>query len=151
MKDGPDDPHAGMQTDDMNRARTWWRARHRILMEALFLAVVVMTVIGIALTNITPSTSYRYWLMTVGLFAIAGILTGNIRAWEEHRSLLHVTAEQTTHWAVTLLAVLIVHLMLLSGRLTFVRPRALSSCSCSDRPWRWTASTAPAGASPCSA
>ncbi len=57
--------------------------------------------------------------MTVGLFAVAGILTGNIRAWEEHRSLLHVTAEQTTHWAVTLLAVLIVHLMLLSGRLTF--------------------------------
>ncbi len=99
--------------------RDWWQARHRIAMEALFLSVVVMTVIGIALTNIAPAASYRYWLFMVGLFAIAGVLTGNLRAWEEHRSLFHVTLEQTVHWAVTLLAVLIVHLMLLSGRLTF--------------------------------
>ncbi len=99
--------------------RDWWQARHRIAMEALFLSVVVMTVIGIALTNIAPAASYRYWLFTVGLFAIAGVLTGNLRAWEEHRSLFHVTLEQTVHWTVTLLAVLIVHLMLLSGRLTF--------------------------------
>ncbi len=99
--------------------RGWWQARHRIAMEALFLSVVVMTVIGIALTNIAPAASYRYWLFTVGLFAIAGVLTGNLRAWEEHRSLFHVTLEQTVHWAVTLLAVLIVHLMLLSGRLTY--------------------------------
>ncbi len=99
--------------------RAWWEARHRIAMEALFLSVVVMTVIGIALTNIAPAASYRYWLLMVGLFAITGVLTGNLRAWEEHRSLFHVTLEQTVHWAVTLLAVLIVHLMLLSGRLTF--------------------------------
>ena len=99
--------------------RDWWQARHRIAMEALFLSVVMMTVIGIALTNIAPAASYRYWLFTVGLFAIAGVLTGNLRAWEEHRSLFHVTLEQTVHWAVTLLAVLIVHLMLLSGRLTY--------------------------------
>jgi len=99
--------------------RDWWRARHRIAMEALFLGVVVLTVIGVALTNIAPAASYRYWLFTVGLFAIAGVLTGNLRAREEHLSLFHVTLEQTVHWAVTLLAVLIVHLMLLSGRLTY--------------------------------
>ena len=99
--------------------RDWWRARHRIAMEALFLGVVVLTVIGVALTNIAPAASYRYWLFTVGLFALAGVLTGNLRAREEHRSLFHVTLEQTVHWAVTLLAVLIVHLMLLSGRLTY--------------------------------
>ncbi len=99
--------------------RDWWRTRHRIAMEALFLGVVVLTVIGVALTNIAPAASYRYWLFTVGLFALAGVLTGNLRAREEHRSLFHVTLEQTVHWAVTLLAVLIVHLMLLSGRLTY--------------------------------
>ncbi len=99
--------------------RGWWRTRHRIFMEAIFLAVVVMTVIGVALTNVAPSASYRYWLFTVALFAVSGILTGNLRAWEEHRSLFHVTLEQTVHWAVALLAVLIVHLMLLGGRLTY--------------------------------
>ncbi len=116
----------GLRKDTTERGETaqrtlrgWWQARHRIAMEALFIGVVVMSVIGIALTNIAPAASYRYWLFTVGIFAIAAVLTGNLRAWEEHRSLFHVTLEQTVHWGITLLAVLIVHLMLLGGRLTF--------------------------------
>ena len=88
-------------------------------MEALFIGVMILAVIGIALTNVAPAVSHRYWLLTVGLFALAGILTANLRARAAHRSLFHVTLEQTVHWALALLAVFIVHLMLLSGRLTY--------------------------------
>lgn len=95
------------------------RQRHRLLVEALFLLVIIMALTGFALSNAAPQTGYHYWLFTLLAFAAIAIITGNIHAWEQHRSLWRITAEQLVHWGITLLSVLVVHLVLLSGRLTY--------------------------------
>ena len=93
--------------------------RRKLLLEALFLAVVALAVVGLALTNASPALGYRYWLVTIALFALAGVLVGNIRAHAAHRPLMKVTLDQVAHWGVTLLAVFLVHMLVMSGRITY--------------------------------
>ncbi len=93
--------------------------RRKLFLEALFMAVVALAVTGLALTNASPALGYRYWLVTIALFALAGVLVGNIRAHAAHRPLMKVTLDQVAHWGVTLLAVFLVHLLVLSGRITY--------------------------------
>ena len=97
----------------------WRRARHRTLTEIFYFAVVVLGVTGIAITNVSPAASYRFWMFSAGIFAIAAIITASLRARQRSAPLMGLILEQLVHWALTVFSIIILHFMVLSGRLTF--------------------------------
>jgi hypothetical protein len=113
-KTGEGPPATGPDPQETGHGR-----QQRLLAEALFLFVTGLAVTGLALTNASPALGYRFWLITVALFAVAGVITGNLRARAVSQRLMKVTVAQAAHWGVTLLAVLLVHLLVLSGRITY--------------------------------
>jgi len=97
----------------------WWRREYRFIEELLLFASVALIIAGIAITNISPATSYRYWLAVMGLFAVAGLVLGGMRSRQNGDSIMHVALDQLVHWGATLGAVLAVFSMLKAGRLTY--------------------------------
>ena len=97
----------------------WWTREHRFIEEFVLALVLALVLIGIAITNISPAQSHRYWLVMIVLFAIAGLLIGAVRAHHRNISILRVALDQVVHWGATLVAVLVVYSMLGAGRLTY--------------------------------
>jgi VanZ family protein len=97
----------------------WWKREYRFIEELALLASMALIIIGIAITNISPATSYRYWLAVMGLFALAGLVLGGVRSRQNGHSIMHVAIDQLVHWGATFGAVLAVFIMLKAGRLTY--------------------------------
>jgi len=97
----------------------WIRREHRFIEELVLAGVLALILIGIAITNISPTRSYRFWFAMVVLFATAGLVLGAVRAHRKHISIPKVALDQVVHWAATFVAVVAVYWMLNAGRLTF--------------------------------
>ncbi len=97
----------------------WWQRKHRLREELVLAGVLSLALLGIAITNISPASSYRYWLVIMGLFALAGMVLAGLRSHQKGLSVSHVALDQLVHWGATFGAVLAVFIMLGAGRLTY--------------------------------
>jgi len=97
----------------------WWAHEHRVIEEITLASILALVLIGIAITNISPIESYRYWIAMIVLFATAGLIIGAVRARRDLKSIPRVMLDQIVHWGATLTVVVIVYMMLNAGRLNY--------------------------------
>ncbi len=82
----------------------------------IFAALIILTLSGVALTNMSPVDAHIYWLTMTLVFAIGAITTGWKRAAEKGEKKQLVTS-QLFHWGSTLVAIIVVYTFLHTGQI----------------------------------
>lgn len=81
--------------------------------------VLLLSIVGVGVTDVSPMKSYYYWIVLTLLFGVASIAI----IWFKEKELDHKSSSaigaQIIHWAGTIFAVLIVFSLLKSGRLNY--------------------------------
>ena len=85
--------------------------------EALLGEVFILSLAGIAITNISPTSGLRYWAGMSLMMAISALVIGAVRMAEERNGRAKFFLAQIVHWAATLLVLFAVHELYRAGRL----------------------------------
>lgn len=85
--------------------------------EAILVLLLILSLVGIGITDFSPADGYGYWIIMVLLFGLFAMIIG----WQQskHRSddFKIILREQSIHWATSLLVVGGAFLILQSGRI----------------------------------
>jgi len=83
-----------------------------------FMLLVLLSVIGVGITDYSPADAHRYWIFMVFVCAVTSILAGisQPRQKKNMRSLSWISV-QVLHWSACIAAVLIVYSLVHSGRI----------------------------------
>lgn len=83
-----------------------------------FMLLVVLSVIGVGITDYSPADAHRYWIFMVFVCAFTSILAGisQSRGKQNRRSLSWLSV-QLLHWLACIAAVLIVYSLVHTGRI----------------------------------
>ena len=95
------------------------RRKKRIVEEAALVVTLVLSIIGIGITDFSPAESYRYWSFMVFIFAVMAVVIGRSRTTRSSPVLDNLILMQTIHWGATLLTLACVFLILRAGRLNY--------------------------------
>lgn len=85
--------------------------------ELTFAALVLLSIVGIAVSDFSNTYGLTYWLVMVPLFAVASIFTSWFRARKEGLTVAGILWRQIFHWAATALAVYLIYLFTRTGRI----------------------------------
>ena len=92
--------------------------RKHIIEEVILFIVLILSLIGMGITDFSPLESHRYWLLMIILLAIASIGLGWSK--EEYQgNIFKLIVRQLIHWGATLITVSGVYLLLHTGRLNY--------------------------------
>jgi hypothetical protein len=111
----PDDPERppGTPTTDAPR-----RARKLASEEVILVALLTLSAVGIAISEISPQDALWYWLAMVPVFGGVSLFAGWSRAREQGMTAVGVLREQLLHWVALAVAVCLVFLLTYTGRLS---------------------------------
>jgi hypothetical protein len=87
------------------------------LYEIIPIGLILLSIIGIGITDFSPSESRRYWLAMVPVFAAACLILEWSRARGRGQKWTTIVRTQLLLWLGLLLAVFLVYLLLHTGRL----------------------------------
>lgn len=96
--------------------------RHKKIEEWTLLLVVVVSLIGVAITNFNPVESYRYWLLTAVFYALAGLLISLSKQKRDKTLNLPVSnriLDQLILWCGVFFAVMSVYVIMKIGRINY--------------------------------
>ncbi len=82
----------------------------------IFVVLILFTLGGVALTNMSPADAHKYWLAMNLVFAVGAIATGWQRASEQGLK-TKLIMSQLFHWCSTLIAVAVVYAFFHSGQI----------------------------------
>ena len=82
----------------------------------IFVALILFTLAGVVVTNISPADAHKYWLAMNLVFALGAIATGWKRAVDKGEKTRLITY-QLFHWGSTLVAVVVVYAFFHSGQI----------------------------------
>ncbi len=96
---------------------TSFSKRKTLIEDIILLVLLVLCLVGMAITNFSPARSYRYWLSMTAVFWVAGmVIVWSKKPEHKVRAVLLV---QTAHWLATAIAVIGVFVLLNTGRLNY--------------------------------
>jgi hypothetical protein len=82
--------------------------------------VLLLSILGVGITDVSPIKSYYYWMALTLLFGIASVLLVWLKQkHQEEESTSLALGAQVIHWVGTVFAVIVVFALLKSGRLTY--------------------------------
>ncbi len=86
----------------------------------LFMVLLLLSLLGVAISDIAPVKSHAYWLVLMVLFGATAILTNVVEGEDDHDgvALKKEITQQILHWLGGFVAVLIVYSFYHTGRLT---------------------------------
>ena len=87
--------------------------------EIIFVILVVLSLIGVGITDISPTHSYWYWFAMAPIFACACLIIEWTHARNEGKNWMGILRTQLLTWFGLLVAVQAVFLLLRAGRLTY--------------------------------
>ncbi len=87
--------------------------------EIVFIALVLLSVIGVGITDFTRQYSPWYWYAMVPVFAIGCLIIEWTRARHSEMSILRILRTQFFIWVGLLAAVSVVYILLFTGRLNY--------------------------------
>jgi len=95
---------------------------HRKTEEWTLLAILMVSIIGIAITNLTPLQSYRYWTFSLVFYALSGMVMSISK--RKRDKTLEITntsnlIDQSLLWAGVLFAILSVYILIEIGRINY--------------------------------
>ena len=83
-----------------------------------FLFLIVLSVIGVGITDYSPADAHRYWLLMIFVCATVAIMGTVVKSrGQGGRQHLSRLAVQLLHWSACLAAVLITYALIHNGRL----------------------------------
>jgi hypothetical protein len=89
------------------------------IFEIIFIILMVLSLIGVGVTDFSPSHSYWYWFAMAPTFACAFLIIEWTRVRSEAKSWVNILKTQLLTWLGLLFAVQVVYLLLRAGRLTY--------------------------------
>jgi len=92
--------------------------KHYIEEIVLFL-ILVLSLIGMGITDFSPVKSHFYWTLMIFVFALASIGLGWSREEYQRKIFNDLIVRQSIHWGATLITVSGVYLLLHTGRLNY--------------------------------
>ena len=101
------------QTDDEFPAH-----RHFGLEEAIFIILIILSLVGISITDFSRHDGYGYWLMMVFVFSGLSIFVSWLQSKSSEQDFGHILKRQAMHWLHTLIIVGAAFLLNKSGQLT---------------------------------
>ncbi len=107
----------GIQSTPDKKNRTG--AVRSSLESAALITALILSILGIGLTDYSPLKSYRYWAAMTLVLTITSLLIGWFRAKRLGLSTGKALAIQLAHWAITALAVVGIFMLLKAGRLNY--------------------------------
>ena len=87
--------------------------------EVIFVTLMVLSLIGVGITDFSPAHSYWYWFAMAPIFAISCLIIEWTHARSEGKSWMSILRTQLFTWLGLLVAVQVVFLLLRAGRLTY--------------------------------
>jgi 4-amino-4-deoxy-L-arabinose transferase-like glycosyltransferase len=81
-----------------------------------FMLLVVLSVIGVGITDYSPADAHRYWIFMVFVCAITSILAGLSQTRGQQRPVSWLMV-QVLHWSACVVAMLIVYSLVHTGRI----------------------------------
>lgn len=91
--------------------------RHVGLEEAVFIILIVLSLVGIGVTDFSPHDGYGYWLLMVFVFAALSIFVSWLQSKASDQDISDLIKMQAMHWLHTLLIVGAAFLLNKSGQL----------------------------------
>lgn len=85
--------------------------------EALLVLLLILSLVGIGITDFSPADGYGYWIMMVLLFGLSAMIIGWLQSKHRSDDFKIILREQTMHWSASLLVVGGAFLILQSGRI----------------------------------
>ncbi len=89
-----------MQNDTLAEQRRRFRIE-----EGIFILLLLLSLLGIAVTHFSPEDGYPYWLMMVAVFATLAVAVSWFQAKKGTTDFGAIVKEQTLHWLSTLVVV----------------------------------------------
>jgi hypothetical protein len=89
------------------------------IFEIIFVTLMVLSLIGVGITDFSPSHSYWYWIAMAPTFACAFLIIEWTRVRSEAKNWLNILKTQLLTWVGLLFAVQVVFFLLRAGRLTY--------------------------------
>lgn len=84
--------------------------------EITFAALLLLSIIGMGVSDFSTQYGLTYWLVMLPLFAAASIFTGWFRARRDGQTVAGIIWRQTFHWGAAALAVYLVYVFERTGR-----------------------------------
>lgn len=84
--------------------------------EAILVLLLILSLVGIFITDFSPADGYGYWIMMVFVFALLAIIIGWVQSKHRSDDFKLILREQSLHWLTTLLVVGGMSLLQESGR-----------------------------------
>lgn len=92
--------------------------RHFGLEEIVFIILVILSLLGIAITDYSPHDGYGFWLIMVFVFGALSIFVSWLQAKHGTQDFGEIVTAQVMHWLHTLIIVGAAFLLNKSGQLT---------------------------------
>ncbi len=87
--------------------------------EIALVVVIILSILGIGITNFRPLESYRYWGAMAVVLAITAMVIGWARAKRLGEPVQKIFITQLVHWVATIITVAGVFMLLQMGRLNY--------------------------------
>jgi hypothetical protein len=94
------------------------RIRKYTLEHFIFIGWVALSLVGIAVTNISPIVSFWYWLSMLPVFAATAIVSEWSQARQQGLSVVNLVMIQIAHWSGAVLSLLVTYSFWANGRWT---------------------------------
>jgi hypothetical protein len=93
-----------MQTDQQE-FQAWPQKRHFSIEETVFIVMMLLSLLGIVITDFSQHDGYGYWMFMVLVFGILSIFVSWLQAKTRQSDIREIVRIQSLHWLQTLLIV----------------------------------------------
>ena len=85
--------------------------------EGILILLLILSLVGIGITDFSPADGYGYWIIMVLLFGLLAMIIGWLQSKHRSDDFKIILREQSIHWTASLLVVGGAFLILQSGRI----------------------------------
>jgi hypothetical protein len=110
-------PVAASQSNTVSASSRRRRPEWLGVEEIAFIALLLLAIGGMAVTDYSARSGLSYWLVVIPLFAAVSIFSGWRRASADGKNVGAVLLSQLLHWGALVLAVYLIYLLERTGRL----------------------------------
>jgi hypothetical protein len=81
--------------------------------------IILLSVIGVGITDYAPTESWSYWMFMVGALAAAAVVIEKTLLHRKDVSFTKLWVTQLLHWGATLIAIILSFAFVKTGRMTY--------------------------------
>ena len=93
--------------------------RKILIDEIIFFLILMLSIIGVAITDYAPAASWAYWIFMVAVLCVSALVIEKTLAQYKDCSFTRLLLTQLVHWGATLLAIILSLVFVKTGRITY--------------------------------